>query len=64
METYNPSTLQKVKETLAWAYRSGYYLAHEAANELASHIDEVVEKEDLGLYGDTLKFVPRNPEQE
>ena len=56
METYNPATLSKVKEALAWAYRSGYSFAEEAAEELAAEIGMEVYKVDLGQYGDTLGF--------
>lgn len=58
-ETYNPATQQKVKEALAWAYRSGYFRAEEAAKEFADANGLAVVVRSLGAYGDTIEFVER-----
>ena len=54
--------LQEVKEALDWAYRSGYFRALEAAEELAQHLGETVGRWSLGTYGDKLVWRPKPPE--
>lgn len=58
--SYDPSSLQKVQEALAWAYRSGYVFAEDAAKELADAMGWEVTKRDLGSYGDTIEFRDRS----
>lgn len=46
-----------VEDALDWAYRQGFYRAELAAEEYAAANGLLVQKIDLGQYGDMLNFV-------